>query len=298
MRRGSGSCLLAAALLLAGCATRTPPRVDLQAARDALAAARKVHAPERAPDCMKRAEDYLAQAEAAAVKAREAGDAGWLSQLAVSEARCAAQLSTTAVAMQRLPEAEKAAAEAERLQVRARKADDDQRRLEEEVALLSRDLELTENEIIRLKAKLRGLDSKAEASSAIAESRILLKRYQEQRGRSANLARSQELVERAEQQILEENYGAAAFFAQKAQDLLQDRRRSADVGGVPERAAPKKQYTVRAEVVNIRAEPSTSANVVGKAAMGDVLDAVAVRGEWLKVTAGSVSGWVYRRLVD
>ena len=112
------------------------------------------------------------------------------------------------------------------LQGKLKKADDDQRRLEDDIALLTRDLELTENEIIRLKAKLRGLDSKAEASSAIAEARILMKRYQEQRGRTVNLARCQELVERAEQQILDENYGAASFFAQKAQELLQDRRRT------------------------------------------------------------------------
>jgi uncharacterized protein YgiM (DUF1202 family) len=268
--------------------------VDLQPARDAVAAARKAGA----SDCLQRAEAYLARAEDAAGKARQPEDAGWLSQLALSEARCATQTATANAAVQRLPEVERAAAQAEKLQARVKKADDDQRRLEEEIALLSRDLELTENEIIRLKAKLRGLDSKAEASSAIAEARMLLRRYQEGRGRSANVTRCEELVERAEQQIIEENYGAAAFFAQKAQDLLQDRRRSGGSETASDRAAPKKQYTVRAEVVNIRSEPNPEASIVGKLSKGDVVAAVGIRGEWLKVTAGERSGWVYRRLVD
>jgi Bacterial SH3 domain/Domain of unknown function (DUF4398) len=290
MVRGSWLALLAAALPLASCATAKTPRLDLQPARDAVAEARKAGGPERAPDCMKRAEGYLAKAEAGG------GDARWLSELAISEARCAGHVS--AAATERLPALEKATSEADRLQARMKKADEEQRRLEDEVALLSRDLEITENEIIRLKAKLRGLDSKAEASSAIAEAQILMNRYQERWGRTANLARCQELVERAEQQIVEENYGAAAFFAQKAQDLLQDRRRAGSPAAGAERPAPRKQYTVRATTVNIRSEPSTEASVIGQAAKGDVLDATLLRGDWLRVTTGATSGWVYRRLVE
>ncbi len=301
MLRGSRPWLLAATAALAACAAKTPPKtavVDLQPAREAVAAARKAGASEHAPDCLKRAESYLSRAEDAAGKAKKPVDAEWLSQLAIAEARCATQLTSADTPDLRVAEVEKAAAQVDRLQARAKKSDEDQRRLEDEVALLSRDLELTENEIIRLKAKLRGLDSKAEASSAIAEARIFMNRYQEQRGRTANLARCEELVERAEQQIVEENYGAAAFFAQKAQDLLQDRRRSGGPETAGDRPPSKKQYTVRAATVNLRAEPRTSAAIVGKAAKGDVLTAVAARGDWLKVTLGEVTGWVYRRLVE
>jgi hypothetical protein len=288
--------LLLPVVFLSGCATTKATRVDLQPARQAVAAARDAGAAEKAPDCMKRAQDYLGRAEAA--NGKKAGDARWLSELAISEARCASQVSAQAVQVQKLPEALKAASEADRLQARLKKSDDEHRRLEDEVALLSRDLELTENEIIRLKAKLRGLDSKAEASSAIAEARILMNRYQAQRGKTANLERCQELVERAEQQILEENFGAAAFFAQKAEDLLQDRRRPAPVPEASDRPAPKKSYTVRVPTLNIRATPGTDSEIVGRATRGDVLEAGFVRGDWLSVTAGDVSGWVYRTLVD
>jgi len=297
MNRRSPLPWLLAIAPLAACAS-APPRaaVDLQPARDAVAAARAAGAAERAPDCLKRAAGYLGEAEAAAGKGGKAEDASWLSRLAVVEAQCAAQLSTSAEPVERPPEVEKPAPETERLQSKLKKADDEQRRLEDAVALLTRDLELTENEIIRLKAKLRGLDSKAEASSAIAEARILMKRYQEQRGRSVNLARCQELVERAEQQILDENYGAASFFAQKAQELLQDRRRTAPSGGA-ERSAPKKDYTVVATTLNIRSEPSPTARVVGKLKKGETLQALAIRGDWVRVKIEGGDGWVYLRLL-
>ncbi len=297
MTRRSPLLLLLAIVPLAACAS-APARgaPDLQAARDAVAAARVAGAAERAPDCLKRAEGYLGEAEAAAGKGGKPVDASWLSRLAVVEAQCAERLSTSAQPVERLPEVEKPTAEAERLQGKLKKADDEQRRLEDAVALLTRDLELTENEIIRLKAKLRGLDSKAEASSAIAEARILMKRYQEQRGRSVNLARCQELVERAEQQILDENYGAASFFAQKAQELLQDRRRTAPSGGA-ERQAPKQDYTVVATTLNIRSDPSPTARVVGKLKKGETLQALAIRGEWVRVKIEGGDGWVYLRLL-
>ncbi len=287
--------VLFAALPLLACASApTRGALDLQPARAAVAAARAAGAAEWVPDCMKRAEDYLGEAEAAAGKG---DDARWLSRLAIAEAQCAARLSASAEAVQRLPEVEKATSAADKLQARLKKADGEQRRLEDEIALLNRDLELTESEIIRLKAKLRGLDSKAEASSAVAEARILMKRYQEQRGRTASLARSQGLVERAEQQIVEENYGAASFFAQKAQELLQDRRRAAPIESAG-REAPKKSYTVLATSLNIRSDPSPNARVVGKARKGDSFEALAILGDWLRVKIEGGAGWVYRPLLE
>ncbi len=296
MKRRALLSLLLAALPFAACAT-APARgaVDLQPARDAVAAARAAGAPVRASDCMKRAESYLGEAEAAAGKS---ADAHWLSRLAIAEAECATRLSARAEAAPRLPEVETAAPEADKLQGKLKKADEERRRLEDTLVLLTRDLELTESEVIRLKAKLRGLDSKAEASSAIAEARILMKRYQEQRGRTANLARCQELIERAELQIVDQNYGAASFFAQKAQELLQDRRRTTPTENTEQEAPKKRGYTVVATSLHIRSEPSPTARVVGKAKKGDSFEALAMRGDWLRVKIEGGDGWVYRPLLE
>ena len=86
------------------------------------------------------------------------------------------------------------------------------------MALLQRELELTETEVVRTKARLQGIETKADASSAIAEARILMGRV-DARDR-ATLSRCQELLSKAEQQIQENNFGAAVFFARKVQEVV------------------------------------------------------------------------------
>ena len=112
--------------------------------------------------------------------------------------------------------------EAEKLRARLRRAGEEQKRLEERLAVLQRDLEATETEVIRTKAKLKGIETKAEASSAIAEARILLLRRKDEKKKTADIARAEEKLERAERQLRDGNFGAAVFFALQAQELLEN----------------------------------------------------------------------------
>jgi hypothetical protein len=209
----------------AGCATAGTSaqgqvrRVDLKAARAAVEEARKAGAPQRAADTFKQAESHLREAEGlagrGAVAAEKAQRAEFLGRLASAEARCATNLSRlhrTAAGAEKGVRGEDGDAA-----TRARRAEEERRRLEERVALLQRELELTEMEVVRTKARLQGIETKAEASSAIAEARILMGRL-DTRDR-ATLNRCQELLDKAEQQINENNFGAAVFFARKAQDI-------------------------------------------------------------------------------
>lgn len=287
------------ALPLAACASRGTKKagVDLEAARKAVSSAREAGAPEKAPDAYRRAETHLGAAEQAASTA-DNERASCLSQLTVSEAECALRLSSTHDEIERLPEVEKTAAEADRLGGQLKKEQDDRRRLEERVALLTRELDLTENEVIRTKAKLKGLETKAEATSAMAEARILLRRFADQKGRSAKLTRSQELLDRADQQVQEENYGAALFFVSKALELIEEARRGAAASEIEERPAPKKEYRVVVLSANIRRAPNREAAVVGRAPRDAVLEASVLRGEWVKIAHGALTGWVHRTLLE
>jgi hypothetical protein len=196
-----------------------PVAVDLEPARAAVEEARRAGAPEKAPGSFNQALGHLREAEGLLTQpgsgARDrAVRAEWLARLSTVEAQCASNLSA-------LPTAEEVKAsgsERETLQGRLRRLNDEKRRLEDRVALLQRDLELTETEVIRVKARLQGMETKAEASSAVAEARILMRRL-ESRGKGAALGRVQELVTKAEQQLAQDNYGAAVFFARRAQDL-------------------------------------------------------------------------------
>jgi hypothetical protein len=286
---------MALALTAGACATAAKPRaVDLQPARQALEEARAEGAAERAPETFHRAQGELKEAERlVAERGPEAPlaavEAEWAARLALAEARCAARDASTEPS---------GSEEIRRLETRSRRSEEEQRRLEEQLALSQRELDVTETELIRTKARLKGLETRAEASSAIAEARILVKRL-ESRGRSATLRAATDSLEKAETQMKEENYGAALFFALKAQDLVTKAGENRAAGDAePERPAPQRTYLVAVDSANIRQSPSAQAPVVGEARRGARLDALVMRGTWLKIRYGDVTGWVSLKLVE
>ena len=184
-------------------------------------------APQRAAATFRQAEAHLKEAEAlnavGALTAEKAQVVELLGKLATSEAWNAAGLS---LLYPRGAAGDKAArGEESDLAARARRAMEERRRLEDRVGLLQRELELTETEVVRTKARLQGIETKAEASSAIAEARILVGRI-DPRDRPT-VSRCQELLTKAEEQIQDNNYGAAVFFARKAADIAAKAREPA-----------------------------------------------------------------------
>ncbi len=205
--------LLLAAPLLAGCATKTPPATGpaavpspLAAARAALREAEASHADAQAPEPYRRAIESMRQAESGTgAAAREAAiRAEGFARLAVAEARCPTSPSTAA-----------GNGSPERAQAELKQLREENRRLEERAALLQQTLDQTETELIRSKARLRGTETKAEAASAIAEARILLRRLN---ARSTAAALCRDSLAKAERQLELDNYGAAMSFALRAQE--------------------------------------------------------------------------------
>jgi hypothetical protein len=209
-------------LVLGACASakvRPASRVDLSAARKAVETARKSGAPTRAADTFKQAERHLKEAESLAsateLTPEKSLRAQGLGELATAEAHCS--VSLTRLSSPGPERTARAGPEVERANTRSRKLEEDVRRLEERIALLLHDLEVTETEVIRTKARLKGIETKAEASSAIAEARILMGRL-DARNNAATLGLCEDSLAKAEKQLQQENYGAALFFAMKAQD--------------------------------------------------------------------------------
>lgn len=294
---------LGLALTAVACASTSPRPlvVDLGAARAALEDARQAGAPKSAPETYASADLHLKEAEKLlATKGNGARErtlrAEGLANLARAEARCAA--ATARLAQGARADREKrtptTTAETDRLNARLKKSEEDQRRLEERVALLQRDLELTETEIIRTKARLKGIETRAEASSAIAEARILAGRL-DAKGRAATLALCNENIAKAEQQLTQVNYGAAVFFATKAQDIAKKAQEASDPArhaAEEEHPSPQPSYKVKAKSANIRKGPEVAEEVLAEAPEGAVLEASAVKGDWVKVTHKGVTGWV------
>ena len=220
-------------LAVGACATaKTKPgaRVDLSAAQQAVEAARKAGAPAKAPEMFKQAERHLREAQSAAaakdLSPERSARAKGLGELAATEAHCAITLVRLAApAPERMVKTPPV--EVERANTRVKKLEEDNRRLEERITLLLHDLDVTETEIIRTKARLKGIETKAEASSAIAEARILMGRL-DPKANSATLSMCEDSLAKAEKQLQQENYGAALFFAMKAQDAATKAQESPD----------------------------------------------------------------------
>jgi SH3-like domain-containing protein len=104
----------------------------------------------------------------------------------------------------------------------------------------------------------------------------------------------QQSLSKAEQQLVDENYGAAIFFALKAQDMA---TRAQDPDARRSTPAPQ-QVTVRVARANLRQRPEPAAGVVGHVPRGTLLTVKRTQGDWLEVSSGALSGWIARSVVE
>jgi len=296
---------------LASCATGGV-KFDLDPARTAVAEARQAGASTRSAEAFARAEKHLQEAEALEAGRngrRDRRGAQRAADLAIVEAHCATALSralrqTEQTTTKAAAQVAASTAEVDRLTARIKKMEEDQHRLEERVAVLARDLEVTETELIRTKARLKGNETKAEASAAIAEARILAGRLAEDKTQASVLARSEESLAKAEEQLSGGNFGAALFFASKAQDLVARVKQGAgaeqahDPSTTPSPPIPSLSSYVVRTAARVRKGPTLSDPVLGYLPEGTQVMGEAVSGEWVKVTYQGLSGWVHSSLLQ
>jgi hypothetical protein len=235
---------LAIAAGAAACATSSSgplAPVDMSEARGAIEQLHAQPAVAKDNECVTNAEQALARAESLAASKRTADreESALLAQLALAGARCALESSQRAIESRRASDGR--ARELERMGEELRKAQEAQRRLEERVEILTRELELTNTEMIRTGARLKGVETKAEASAAVAEAQVLMRRAAEEPGSASTRIRCEQLVKLAEAQLRDGNFAAAVLFALRAQELLGARRHPSRGGAPGERSAPPKR---------------------------------------------------------
>lgn len=277
----------------------TPPEVDLAPARKAVEEARARATSAEAKECLARAEQDLAGAEklASTPGAEERSHAAVLASAAVAGAACVDRLEVQArrLAVPPAAAATGGSGEIEKLRARLRKAAEDQKKLEEMLAVLQQDLETTENELIRTKAKLKGIETKAEASSAIAEAQTLVLRSGDENVRPTSVARAREKLGLAEAQLRAGNYGAAVFFALQAQDLLEKSGRARATS--PSESPSAGAVVVTASSANVRSEPRRDAPVIARLPRGTSVVPLAEEGEWTRVEVKGRTGWIAKSLI-
>jgi hypothetical protein len=287
-------------VFVSGCASSraVPPQkqVDLGEARKAVEAARSAGAINEA---LTRAVQNLQDAEAEMALGEKGSPdrAEWLGRLAQEGARCAleeSELKTAAEAA--APAPTPSATPSREVWELRRKLDDaqaDERRLMEEKAGLQRERDNLAREALRVKARLKGSATVEEASSAIAEARVLVNRIPPEQSGGVT-SRCLDLIREGEDKLRQESYGPAVLLALDAQDQASKWLES---HAERARAEARKSYTART-AANLRQEPSTSAPILKTLAPGEVLEGLSVLGDWVNVRAGGMTGWVSRSLLE
>jgi hypothetical protein len=173
-------------------------------------------------------------------------------------------------------------------------------------ALLEKKLDEAIQEVVRAKAKLRSLESRAEAASNMAEAEVALKDLKTRlSGQEKHLEVSQAeyLLEMSTQEFKRENYSGALYLTSQAKSLVkmgQDRLTHQD--RPPKRPDPVVFVVpLRLQVLkrsNIREGPGLEFPVLCTVEKGSSVTGYSYQGEWVQVKSeDDREGWVFHALV-
>jgi uncharacterized coiled-coil protein SlyX len=172
------------------------------------------------------------------------------------------------------------------------------------IETLSQQLDTAIREVVRAMAKLRSLESKAEAASSLAEAEVALKVVQrEATGRdSATVAQAERLLKLGAEEFKRENYGGALYLGTQAKGLLKVAPRESRVGSV-ETSDGEVPFALplrlrAASKANVRGGPGSHFNVVFVTPQGAPLTGQSYKGQWVRIRSqDGRSGWIHYSLV-
>jgi hypothetical protein len=161
-------------------------------------------------------------------------------------------------------------------------------------------------EVVRAKAKLRSLESKAEAVSTLAEGEIALKTLKANTAgaqKDADYRQAEDLLKASGLELQKENYGGALYLATQAKSIInQGKERSTGVektalmAGEAPFTLPLSLRTVSSS--KVREGPGLDAKVLFTLPQGAALRGHSYKGLWVRVSDDDGrSGWIYYSLI-
>ena len=199
-----------------------------------------------------------------------------------------------------------------KLQLRLLERDAQIKQLEERLNSRQAMLDEAIQEVVRAKAKLRSLESKAEAASEMAEAEIAIKALKTQlagQRQNTELIKAQELLKMSAKEFKKENYGGAVYLTSQAKGHI--RAGQIQLTG-REKAAPIKRLPpTRGEVFfslplplkvlktsNLREQPDRESKVITTLEKGTPLIGYSYKDKWVRVMSeDGTYGWVFQTLV-
>ena len=178
--------------------------------------------------------------------------------------------------------------------------------LERQIYLQKR-LDEAIKEVVRAKAKLRSLESKAEVASSMAETEIALKALKMQRTdqeKDPSLIKAEELLKMSAQEFKKENYSGALYLVNQAKSHIKNAR-------VPPEGRDKLEL-MPGEVLfslpltlkvikksNVREGPGKDFKVIATLEPDTLLIGYSYEGQWVRVGgANKMNGWILQTLVS
>jgi len=178
--------------------------------------------------------------------------------------------------------------------------------LERQIYLQKR-LDEAIKEVVRAKAKLRSLESKAEVASSMAETEIALKALKMQRTdqeKDPSLIKAEELLKMSAQEFKKENYSGALYLVNQTKSHIKNAR-------VPPEGRDKLEL-MPGEVLfslpltlkvikksNVREGPGEDFKVIATLEPDTLLIGYSYKGQWVRVGgANKMNGWILQTLVS
>lgn len=159
---------------------------------------------------------------------------------------------------------------------------------------LRADIRDAEEALVALESGLKGMHTRADAVSALADARIVVTRAARQAPwREASILQAREKLAEAERHIEEEYFGSAVFFTVRgrriAEEMLDLARQL--------REDPSVRF-VRVNRANVREDASTDAPIVAVLKQGTPIHVRGEDSEWIQiVTPDDEVGWIYGNLL-
>ena len=164
-------------------------------------------------------------------------------------------------------------------------------------------------EVVRAKAKLRSIESRAEAASTMAETEIAIKGIKQLAtmgtiGSSEHLIKADALLKMSTEEFKRENYGGALYLAGQAKiqvkalkaGLEQDRLHD-QISGEVLFLPPLPLKLIKRS--NLRDEPDINSTIRRTLEKGELIVGYSHKDEWIRVnTESGDSGWIHQSLVD
>jgi len=163
-----------------------------------------------------------------------------------------------------------------------------------EVARLRADLGQAERTMVSIESGLRGMHTRADAVSSIAEARIAIERASRRAPwRRDEVREARDKLEEAERQLQAGHAGSAVFFASRAARIATTLDEEANE---VERNASTRFVNVRR--VNLRIGPSVDHRVIGVLTEATPVFPERQEGDWVLVrTVAGPAGWVHTKLL-